>query len=74
MIDSSGDRFALALPLLDAVRFSIGVTDLNYDQPNDELRQVVGLLAIDDLEYSEQWRVAGLLRSLLREKWPDSFP
>ena len=73
MIESSDDRYRLTIPMSDAIRFAIGLSDLNYAQPADELRQLVGLLAVDMLEYSEQWRAAGLLRECMRDKWPDLF-
>ena len=53
------------------MRFAIGSSDLDYDEPSDVLRQLVGLLAIDALQYSEQWRVVASLRSVLARKWPD---
>ncbi len=71
MIEVEGDRFCLAISMHDAVAFAMGWSDLDYTEPEDALRQVIGLLAIDALEYSEQWRAAALLRGCLREKWPD---
>jgi hypothetical protein len=50
--------------------FAMGRCDLGYTDPPDELRQLVGLLAVDTLEYSEQWRAAALLRGCLDERWP----
>ncbi len=70
MIESHGERFRLTIPIGDAVRFAVGSSNLNYEAPADELRQLVGLLALDALEYSEQWRAAGLLRGLIDAKWP----
>jgi hypothetical protein len=71
MIDADGDRYHLTIPLSDAVSFAVGICDLGYSEPKDELRQVVGLIALDMLEYSEQWRAAGLLRRSLKLKWPE---
>ena len=73
MIDSSDERFRLTIPLAEAVRFAIGASDLDYIEPSDELRQLVGLLALDTLEYSEQWRAAGLLRASMQATWPGLF-
>lgn len=73
MIESQEDRFRLTIPLTDAIRFAIGASDLNYSEPSDELRQLVGLLALDNLEYSEEWRTAGMLRVCMQAKWPDLF-
>ena len=71
MIESSEDRFRLTIPLTDAIPFAVGASDLGYSEPSDELRQLIGLLAIDMLEYSEEWRTAALVRTCLRDKWPD---
>lgn len=51
----------------------MGWSDLSYEEPDDAMRRIIGLLALDRLEYSEQWRVAALLRACLREKWPGFF-
>jgi hypothetical protein len=71
MIESTQDRFRLTIPLTEAIPFAIGASDLGYSEPSDELRQLIGLLAIDMLEYSEEWRAAALVRTCLRAKWPD---
>lgn len=71
MIDVEGERFRLAIPMHDAVFFAMGWSDLGYDAPAEALRQVVGLIAIDALEYDEKWRAAALLRLCLRERWPE---
>jgi hypothetical protein len=73
MIDIQEDRYRLTIPLPDAIRFVLGLSDLGYAEPTDELRQLVGLLALDLLEYSEQWRLAGVLRNCMRGQWPDLF-
>jgi hypothetical protein len=68
-----GDRFRLAIPVDEALAFALGSSDLNYAEPSDELRRVMGALALDSLEYSEQWRAASIARTRLSEKWPDDF-
>ena len=73
MIDFTEDRYRLTIPLSDAIRFALGISDLSYAEPSDELRQLVGLLALDLLEYSEQWRTAGALRICMQRKWPRLF-
>ena len=70
MIDYREDRYRLTLPLAEAVQFALGISDLTYAEPSDELRQLVGLLALDLLEYSEQWREAAALRNCMHSKWP----
>jgi hypothetical protein len=37
----------------------------------DEMRQVIGLLIIDKLEYAEHWRVAAEVRACLAARWPE---
>ncbi|MDQ2919684.1 MAG: hypothetical protein M3R10_07400, partial [Verrucomicrobiota bacterium] len=67
------DRYRLTIPVEEALQFALGDSDLNYAAPSDELRRVMGALAVDSLEYSEQWREASIARSRLQEKWPDEF-
>jgi hypothetical protein len=66
-------RFRLSIPMADAFSFAMGVTDLNYAAPTDEMRQVIGLIVIDNLEYAEQWRVAAEARACLAVRWPRCF-
>jgi len=66
-------RFRLTIPLGDAFDFAMGWSDLGYESPSDAMRQVVGLLVVDGLEYSEQWRVSAQARTCLAERWPDCF-
>jgi hypothetical protein len=70
MIARDGARFFLTIPLGDALSFALGMSDLHYDNPRDELRQIVGLIAVDSLQYTEQWRAAGLARACLKRTWP----
>lgn len=65
------ERFRLAIPVADAVSFAMGWSDLGYSNPEDAMRKIVGLLAIDELEYSEQWRTAGLVRTCLEHRWAE---
>jgi hypothetical protein len=71
MIEVDGERFRLTIPLSEAVSFAMGWTDLSYDQPADVLRQLIGLVALDTLQYSEQWRAAAIVRACFKEKWPE---
>jgi hypothetical protein len=73
MIEIDEDRFRLAMPIGDAISFALGWSDLGYREVSDEMRRVVGVLAIDMLEYNEQWRAAGIARRSLVERWPDCF-
>jgi hypothetical protein len=66
-------RFRLTIPVRDAFSFAMGWSDLGYESPSDPMRQVVGLLVVDCLEYSEQWRLSAQARACLNEKWPDCF-
>jgi hypothetical protein len=63
-------RFRLTIPIEEAFAFALGESDLNYTEPLDEMRQVIGLLIIDKLEYAEHWRVAAEVRACLAARWP----
>jgi hypothetical protein len=66
-------HFRLAIPIAEAFAFAMGESDLAYTDATDEMRQVVGLLVIDKLEYAEQWRVAAEARACLASRWPECF-
>lgn len=66
-------RFRLTIPITDAFAFAMGESDLSYDEPTDEMRQVIGLLVIDNLEYAEHWRVSAEIRACLAARWPECF-
>jgi hypothetical protein len=66
-------RFRLTIPITDAFSFAMGVSNLSYDEPSDEMRQVIGLLVIDNLEYAEQWRASAEVRACLTARWPKCF-
>jgi hypothetical protein len=72
LIELDQDRFRLAIPLSLAIDFALGYSDLDYIEPEDALRHVVGLLAVDTLQYTEQWRPAAMLRMCLAHRWPDA--
>jgi hypothetical protein len=63
-------RFRLTIPVEEAFAFAMGGSDLNYAEPMDEMRQVMGLLVIDQLEYAEQWRTSAEVRACLAARWP----
>ena len=67
----SPSELYLPVPIEEAVLFALGLTDLDLDEPSDHGRQLIGLIALDHLEYSEQWRVSGMLRTALKQKWPE---
>jgi hypothetical protein len=64
-------QLCLAVPIEEAVLFALGLTDLDLDEPSDHARQLIGLIAVDHLQYSEQWRLSGIIRTALKEKWPE---
>jgi hypothetical protein len=64
-------QLCLAVPIEEAVLFALGLTDLDLDEPSDHARQLIGLIAVDQLEYSEQRRLSGIIRTALKEKWPE---
>jgi hypothetical protein len=65
------ERFRLTIPVTEALAFAMGWSNLGDHEANDATRKLMGVLALDSLEYSEQWRVASLARSCLRQRWPD---
>ena len=65
------EKFRLTIPIDDAFAFSMGEFDLGEDQPCDGMRQLVGILVIDALQYGEHWRTAAHARAVLAERWPD---
>jgi hypothetical protein len=67
----SPPQLCLAVPIEEAVLFALGLTDLDLDEPSDHARQLIGLIAVDHLEYSEHWRLSGIIRTALKEKWPE---
>jgi hypothetical protein len=66
-------RFRLTIPIAEAFAFAMGESDLSYADATDAMRQVVGLLVIDKLEYAEQWRVSAEVRACLAARWPECF-
>ena len=73
-IEFHEDALRLTIPLTDAVSFAMDWSDLEYREPADHLRQVVGLVAIDALQRDEQWRVAAMLQRCLARRWPALLP
>ena len=65
------EKFRLTIPIQDAFAFSMGEFELGDDQPCDGMRQLVGVLVIDVLQYGEHWRIAAEARELLAGRWPD---
>ena len=63
-------RFRLTIPLEEAFAFAMGWTDLGYSGVSDAMRHVIGLLVVDALEYSEEWRASARTRARLAERWP----
>lgn len=72
-VDANPTHFRLAVPIAEASEFAFGMSDWCYDNPPDELRCLVGQLLIDQLEYSENWRAAALVRRTLQRKYPQCF-
>jgi hypothetical protein len=71
--EEDGERFQLAIPVSDAFAFAMGWSDLDYIDPPDASRRVMGAFAVDALQYSEQWRTAALALACLEERWPGFF-
>ncbi len=64
------ERFRLRIPLWEAMAFSLAWSDLGSAAPTDTERQLIGLLAVDTLQYDEEWRIAARLQACLVAKWP----
>ena len=67
----SPPELRLYVPIEEAVLFALGLTDLDLDEPSDHACQLIGLITLDHLQYSERWRVSGMLRTVLKQKWPE---
>jgi len=63
------ERFRLRIPIWEAMAFSLGWSDLGSAAPTDTER-LIGLLAVDTLQYGEEWRIAARLQACLVAKWP----
>ena len=72
-MEPEGERFRLTIPVQEALAFAMGWSDLGYREASDATRRVMGALAVDTLEYTEQWREAALARACLEERWPNEF-
>ena len=64
------ERFRLRIPIWEAIAFSLAWSDLGFEAPSDAQRQLIGLLAVDSLQYGEEWRIAATLQACLVRKWP----
>jgi hypothetical protein len=64
----SSSQLRLAVPIEEAVLFALGLTDLDLDEPSDHARQLIGIIAVDHLEYSEQWQLSGIIRTALKAR------
>jgi hypothetical protein len=67
------ERFRLTISLDDAFEFALGSSELECSDASDAMRRIVGFFVIDELEYTERWREAGMARACLAEKWPGWF-
>ena len=63
-------RYRLTIPIEEAFRFAMAESDLGYKKATTMMRQVVGVLVIDALQYAEHWRIAAEARALLAHRWP----
>ena len=61
----------LTIPVAEAVFFALGWSAPEVKKEKEWVHQLVGLLAVDALEYSEQWRAASMVGVMLRNKWPE---
>jgi hypothetical protein len=64
-------EFRITIPIEDAFAFSLGEFELGANETSDAMRQLVGVLVLDTLQYGEHWRIAAEARATLAERWPD---
>jgi hypothetical protein len=64
-------KYRLTIPIEDAFRFAMDESDLSYSEATAMMRQIVGVLVIDALQYAEHWRIAAEARARLAGRWPD---
>ena len=69
LITLQEERYSLAIPVDEAIAFAMGWADLGYEKPDPVLRQIIGTLAVDTLQYAEEWRCAAALTSCLEQRW-----
>ena len=69
--DEEEVEFRITIPIEDAFAFSMGEFHFGASEPSDAMRQLVGVLIVDALQYGEHWRVAAEVRASLAERWPD---
>ena len=62
-----------SITLGDALDFAMGLTELGYREPCDDIRRIMGAIVLDTLQYGEYWRLAELTRLSLADKWPGFF-
>jgi len=65
------EEFRLTIPIEDAFAFSMGEFPRAGSETSDAMRQLVGVLIVDALQYGEHWRIAAEARASLAERWPD---
>jgi hypothetical protein len=73
LIQRDDERFRLTVPLQQAMAFAMGWSDLGCAEPPDALRQAVGILVLDALQFSEQWPLAALVTTCLALRWPEGI-
>ena len=71
MHDEEDLEFRLTIPIEDAFAFSMGEFQTGSIETSDAMRQLVGVLVIDVLQYGEHWRMAAEARDFLARRWPD---
>ena len=69
--EEQGLEFRITIPIEDAFAFSMGEFHLGANDSSDAMRQLVGVVVVDTLQYGEHWRIAAEARASLAERWPD---
>ena len=65
MVTVEGEFVRLTVPIHEAVAFAMGWSDCGFVEPSPAMRRIIGELAIDSLEYAEEWRLATMLRECI---------
>jgi hypothetical protein len=66
-------RFQLKIPLAQAFSIAMGWSEVRSCGLTDSMRQILGVMVVDDLEFSEQWRASAAAKACLAQKWPECF-
>jgi len=67
-------RLRLRIPIAQAFSIAMGWSERRSATMTDPMRQILGAMVVDDLEFAEQWRASAAARACLAQRWPGCFP